>query len=89
MDSHAEFHKPMARFSKAVALAIIASSLAGCGFYQNWRDENKGIQLDSLQAPPGYKVSVLATGLPKARHMVMGTAGTLFAGSTWWATSMR
>ena len=41
-----------------------------------------GIQLDCLRALPGYKVSVLASGLPKARHMVMGTVATLFVGST-------
>ena len=66
----------------AVALTVLLSAgLSGCGFYQDWRDENKGIQLDVLKAPPGYQVSVLASGLPKARHMVMGSAGTLFVGS--------
>ena len=74
-------HQALARIGTATLWAALAASLAGCGFYQDWRDENKGIQLDSLKAPPGYKVSVLATGLPKARHMVMGTGGTLFVGS--------
>ena len=74
-------HKALAGIGTATVWAALAASLAGCGFYQDWRDENKGIQLDSLKAPPGYQVSVLATGLPKARHMVMGTAGTLFVGS--------
>ena len=41
----------------------------------------KGIQLQSLQAPAGYRVSLLASDLPKARHMVLGTQGTLFVGS--------
>ena len=62
----------------AVATAVIVS---GCGTLQDWRDENKGIQLASLKAPPGYRVTVLATDLPKARHMVMGANGTLFVGS--------
>ena len=74
-------HRALSRIGTAALWAALAASLASCGFYQDWRDENKGIQLDSLQAPPGYKVSVLATGLPKARHMVMGTGGTLFVGS--------
>ena len=77
----AQIHKALSRIGTATALSALAALLAGCGFYQDWRDENKGIQLDSLRAPPGYKVSVLATGLPKARHMVMGTGGTLFVGS--------
>lgn len=59
-----------------------ALTLSACSFYQDWRDENKGIQLESLRAPPGYKVSLLASGLPKARHMVLGAGGTLFVGST-------
>ena len=60
----------------AVALAI-----SGCGALQDWRDENKGIQLQNLKVPPGYRVAVLATGMPMARHMVMGSEGTLFVGS--------
>lgn len=75
-------HKTLARIGRATLSAALAAALAGCGFYQDWRDENKGIQLESLKAPSGYRVSVLATGLPKARHMVMGAGGTLFVGST-------
>ena len=76
-----EFHKTIARIGAATIWAALAASLASCGFYQDWRDENKGIQLDSLRVPAGYQVSVLASGLPKARHMVMGASGTLFVGS--------
>ena len=61
--------------------AGIAGALSSCGTLQDWRDENKGIQLGSLKAPAGYQVTVLATGLPKARHMAMGGQGTLFIGS--------
>ena len=56
-------------------------SSAGCAWLQDRRDENKGVQLQSLRAPDGYRVSVLATELPKARHMAIGTRGTLFVGS--------
>ena len=55
--------------------------LSGCATLQDWRDENKGIQLSSLKAAQGYSVSLLASDLPKARHMVMGAKGTLFVGS--------
>ena len=61
-----------------LAVTVLAS---GCATLQDWRDENKGIQLASLKPAPGYRVSVLATDMPKARHMVMGAKGTLFVGS--------
>ena len=64
-----------------VALVALVAALSGCAWLQDLRDENKGIQLQSLKAPAGYVVSVLATDLPKARHMTMGAQGTLFVGS--------
>lgn len=67
-------------FTALFAVAITAS-MSGCATLQDWRDENKGIQLASLKTAPGYQVSVLATDMPKARHMVMGSKGTLFVGS--------
>ena len=78
---------PVTRSSTGAICALIMLSLglSGCATLQDWRDENKGIQLASLRAAPGYQVSVLATDLPKARHMVMGTItgarSTLFVGS--------
>ncbi len=81
MHLSSEFQSPATRLRTGLMWLAMAAALSSCGFYQDWRDENKGIQLDSLKAPPGYRVSVFATGLPKARHMVMGTGGTLFVGS--------
>lgn len=69
------------RAGTAMLSVAVAVAISGCGALQDWRDENKGIQLENLKAPPGYRVSVLATGMPMARHMVMGTEGTLFVGS--------
>ncbi len=63
-----------------LAVSVVAST--GCAWLQDWRDENKGIQLQSLKVPAGYRVAVLARDLPKARHLVMGSRGTLFVGST-------
>ena len=63
------------------AVVAMMALLSGCATLQDWRDENKGIQLASLKAAQGYSVSLLASDLPKARHMVMGTKGTLFVGS--------
>ena len=69
----------LARALLGPALAMLVSS---CGWLQDRVDENKGIQLDRLTAPAGWQVSLLASGLPKARHMVMGERGTLFVGSS-------
>ncbi len=81
MRTSLSFQKKITRLvSTALGLGMLAA-LSSCGTLQDWRDENKGIQLASLKAPPGYRVAVLATGLPKARHMVMGAEGTLFVGS--------
>lgn len=68
-------------FSAALLSAIVATTLTGCATLQDWRDENKGIQLSSLTAASGYRVTLLASEMPKARHMAMGSKGTLFVGS--------
>ena len=50
------FNSPF-RFALRPALVIVwgllGTALAGCGFYQDWRDKNKGIQLNSLTSVPG------------------------------------
>ena len=56
--------------------------VSSCAWLQDVRDEKEGIQLQSLQTPVGYQVTVLATGLPKARSMAMGARRTLFVGSS-------
>ena len=38
----------------ALLLGGIAIVISGCGALQDWRDENKGIQLESLKASAGY-----------------------------------
>ncbi len=64
----------------AGALAVTAL-LSACGTLQDWRDENKGIQLESLKAADGMQATLFAKDLPKARHLAMGARGTLFVGS--------
>lgn len=80
-----------AKRSRRVALVMaalgisLAGGLASCTQVQSWvqnrRDEERGVQVSRLQAPPGHRVSVFALDLPKARHMVQGAGGTLFVGS--------
>lgn len=55
--------------SAACLLAGVAS-VSSCAWLQDRRDEKEGIQLQSLQTPVGYQVTVLATGLPKARNIL-------------------
>jgi glucose/arabinose dehydrogenase len=39
------------------------------------------IQLDKIKLPPGFEISIYATGLPNARSMALSPNGTLFVGS--------
>ncbi len=70
------------RTGAVLMLAAVAWASTACGTLQDFRDSNPGIQLSSLKTAPGYTVDVLATGLPKARHMAIGSNGTLFVGSS-------
>lgn len=81
MRTNVSIPQKITRVASNALYAGALATLASCGSLQDWRDENKGIQLASLKTAPGYRVAVLATGLPKARHMVMGSEGTLFVGS--------
>lgn len=81
MHSLSRFRPSSNRAISALFVVAIAATMSGCATLQDWRDENKGIQLASLKTALGYQVSVLATDMPKARHMVMGSKGTLFVGS--------
>ena len=55
--------------------------LSGCNAMSNWREAKPGIRPDLLQPAPGYRASVFATDIPKARHMVLTPRGTLFVGT--------
>ncbi len=39
------------------------------------------IPLDKIKLPPGFEISLYASGIPNARSMVFGAKGTLFAGT--------
>lgn len=82
MRQSAQSDKPQWRMARAPMGTTLAALLASCGFYRDWRDENNGVQTDSLNAPPGHRLTLFALGMPKARHKVMVTGGTLSAGST-------
>ena len=39
------------------------------------------IPLDKIKLPPGFEISLYASGIPNARSMVFGKNGTLFVGT--------
>ena len=43
--------------------------------------DEKDIPVAKLKAPPGFEVTVYASGMPNARSMVFGKNGTLFVGT--------
>ena len=50
-------------WKKAVLATLSIASLAafsGCSTLADWRDENKGIQMEALKTAPGLKVSLFA-----------------------------
>jgi outer membrane protein assembly factor BamB len=82
MHDPARVSSPRQCLARALLVPVLALLVSSCGWLQDRVDENKGIQLERLTAPAGWQVSLLASGLPKARHMVMGEKGTLFVGSS-------
>ena len=65
----------------AILFALGLGTITGCATLADWRDENKGIQMEALKTAPGLQVSLFATELPKAREMAMSPSGTLFVGN--------
>ena len=40
-----------------------------------------GLQLDRIKLPPGFNISLYADGVPNARSLTLGAAGTVFVGT--------
>jgi len=55
-----------------VALGVAACTAAGPA---------GGIQLDRIKLPPGFSISLYADGVPNARSLTLGAAGTVFVGT--------
>src|SRR2546422_10262001 len=45
------------------------------------RRSGQALPLEKIKLPPGFSISVYATGVKNARQMALGTNGTLFVGS--------
>lgn len=82
MPRNPSFYRKALRTCAISLAASITLNLTGCAWLQDFRDSNPGIQLSELKAPAGFKVQVLATNLPQARHLAMGTEDNLFVGSS-------
>ena len=65
----------LAVFLSSVILGVTAS---GCGWIADLREENKGIQLDRLTVPAGYKVSLLTRDIAGARALALGPDNLVF-----------
>jgi glucose/arabinose dehydrogenase len=42
---------------------------------------NQALPIEKIKVPPGFSLSVFATGVNNAREMALGSNGTLFVGS--------
>ena len=58
----------------AVLSNVLAFSFSPAGHY-------KGLHLDTIKMPPGFKMSIYARNVPNARSMALSPQGTLFVGT--------
>ena len=83
----------MKSLSRRITLYALVT-LAGCcgavaaqesgpppGFYQNPLKVNPADYLDRIQLPPGFHISIYASGLQAPRQLAMSRDGTLFVGT--------
>jgi glucose/arabinose dehydrogenase len=63
------------------AAAVAVMALAGAWAVSAQQNPTVDAQLSQLVLPPGFHISVYATGVQNAREMALGTKGTVFVGS--------
>src|SRR6266850_851817 len=64
----------MRRMGAALLFSIVG--LAACAV-----QGNQPVSLEKIKLPPGFSISVYASGVRNAREMALGPGGTLFVGS--------
>ncbi len=64
----------MRRIGAALLFSIVG--LAACAV-----QGNQPVSLEKIKLPPGFSISVYASGVRNAREMALGPGGTLFVGS--------
>ena len=65
----------MSRYLRGVLLVVII------GLFVSVLRSGQPLPLEKIKLPPGFSISIYATGVPNAREMALGTNGTLFVGS--------
>ena len=56
------FNHTTKRLCAALLVTGMALAGSGCAKLQNWRDHDKGIKIENLKVPTGYRVALLAEG---------------------------
>jgi len=65
------------RWRSLLAVLISFSLVISC----HAASSSRGIHLDRIQLPSGFKIRIFASQLPNARSLTQGTQGTIFVGS--------
>jgi glucose/arabinose dehydrogenase len=60
-----------------VGLVLVALGVAACAA----AGPAGGLQLDRIKLPPGFSISLYTDGVPNARSLTLGAAGTVFVGT--------
>src|SRR5262245_21175460 len=57
------------------------AALVMTGLLSSTACASQALPLDKIKLPPGFSISIYATGVENAREMALGPNGTLFVGS--------
>src|SRR5262249_56720784 len=65
----------MSRYFRAVLIILLI------GVFVAAVRSGQAVPLETIKLPPGFSISIYATGVRNAREMALGANGTLFVGS--------
>lgn len=76
-----ERKKPRSRLAHATMVTLALCVAAACGVYLPPRGCRAELRIDVIKLPPGFSISVYASGLSGARSLALGDRGTVFVGT--------